>query len=477
MTTAPPPPPPPPPPPARALRFPLLGKALALAAVLLALVAALAAVRDVVAEREGRLREAERSVAQSLAAAQRVAGPVLRLACVETWERPVERGAAGRGRGAGVERIAADALLAPATLAIDGTVAMEPRHRGIFAVDGYALRATLVATFPDAGALAPPAPRQPGGRVACEGAPVLAVELADPRGIRAASVRLDGESVPVRPGADGRRGFSVPLPAAAGGGPRALRAEIALELIGTGELALAPVGDETRATLASAWPHPSFGGRFLPVERTVGADGFRATWRTNALATTAPRTAGLLEACTLAAAAAADPARPCTETFGVAFADPVDTYALADRATKYGLLFVALTFAGVGAAELLRGVRVHPVQYGLVGAALAVFFLLLVSLAEHVAFGVAYAIAASACTLLLGFYGASVLGGPRPGLAFGGAVAALYGVLFVLLQLEQTALLLGSVLVFATIAGAMVATRKLDWYAVAGRLRGVAPAA
>ena len=122
----------------------------------------------------------------------------------------------------------------------------------------------------------------------------------------------------------------------------------------------------------------------------------------------------------------------CVETFGVSFIDPVNTYTLSDRATKYGMLFIALTFLGVGLA------------------------------------------ASAACTVLLGFYVRFVLHGVRAGLVFGSAAAALYGVLFVLLQLEQRALLLGSLLLFAVLAALRVATRRIDWYALLARIRGEA---
>src|SRR5678810_806597 len=181
---------------------------------------------------------------------------------------------------------------------------------------------------------------------------------------------------------------------------------------------------------------------------------------------------------------------PCVETFGVAFMDPVSPYVLADRATKYGLLFIALTFVGVGAVEVtgipsrfalrssplgrpggLRRLRVHPIQYVLVGSGIAVFFLLLVSLSEHVPFAIAYLAAAAACTALLTFYGSFVLRGSRAGALFGAAIAALYGALYALLQLEQTALLLGSIMLFAVLAGIMVATRRIDWYGLFERMQ------
>ena len=119
----------------------------------------------------------------------------------------------------------------------------------------------------------------------------------------------------------------------------------------------------------------------------------------------------------------------------------------------------------------MRRLRVHPIQYLLVGAALATFFLLLVSLSEHVSFAIAYLTAAAACTLLLTFYGSFVLQGARAGAAFGAGVAALYAALYALLQLEQTALLLGSTLLFAVLAALMFVTRRIDWYALIARMR------
>jgi len=282
------------------------------------------------------------------------------------------------------------------------------------------------------------------------------------------------------------RGFHADVAESFAGGRRPLAAEIGIELVGTGELAFAPVGDTTRVALASDWPHPSFAGRFLPIERQVGEAGFSARWQLNSLATTAPQAAFLgAPACRLYDGVVDDVSpredgrrTPCIETFGVAFMDPVSPYVLADRATKYGLLFIALTFVGVGAVEVMRRLRVHPIQYLLVGSGIAVFFLLLVSLSEHVPFAIAYLAAAAACTTLLTFYGSFVLRGSRAGALFGAAIALLYGALYALLQLEQTALLLGSTMLFAVLAGIMVATRRIDWYGLFERMRaqGGAPA-
>ena len=195
----------------------------------------------------------------------------------------------------------------------------------------------------------------------------------------------------------------------------------------------------------------------------VDDTGFQALWSISSLATSAPRqlvqgaSPCMLDAPEQAMTVAPGKPSNCVETFGVQFFDPVSPYVLSDRATKYGLLFIALTFVGVGLVEVLRQLRVHPIQYLLVGGGIAVFFLLLVSLTEHLPFGVSYAVASAACTLLLGFYGSFVLRGVKAGAAFGAGIAALYGALYVLLLQEQAALVVGSIGIFLTLAAIMAA--------------------
>ena len=157
----------------------------------------------------------------------------------------------------------------------------------------------------------------------------------------------------------------------------------------------------------------------------------------------------------------------CLDTLAVSFIDPVNPYVLADRAVKYGLLFVTLTFVAVALTEVLarpRVGRVHPVQYALVGLALSLFFMLLLALSEHLAFEIAYAAASAACAGVLALYGGHMLGGWRAGAAFGAALAGLYGLLYVLLTREQTALVVGTLGLFAVVAAVMMLTRRVDWY-------------
>lgn len=470
---------------------PYLFKALAVGGITLLLCAALARIGGIVDERQGRQHEAERSVETSLAGRQALLGPVLHRSCVEEWDTTVGE---GKDRRVTTDKREFRLSLAPTRLHIDASAALEPRYRGLFKVNAYATKATLQAQW---ASLAPLVAQREhaGSRLAC-GEPILMVALNDARGIRLAQVRANGSSRPVLPGTfhgSYPRGFHSVL---AGSGSlaeapapgTALTADLTLELVGTAELAIAPVADTTLVQLRSDWPHPSFGGRFLPAEREVRSDGFSATWRVSSLATTAAQdyTRGA-ELCAPAGNAAANPynverwaaaaaeaaagqkPRGCVETLDVAFIDPVNAYSLSDRATKYGLLFIALTFAIVAMCEVLGRVKVHPIQYALVGAALTLFFLLLLSLSEHLAFAWAYAAASAGVVALLGYYGAHVLGGWRAGSLFGGGAALLYGVLYVLLQMEQTALVMGSLLLFGVLGAVMVLTRRVDWYALLGR--------
>ena len=469
------------------MRFPLMAKGMALGGVLLGLVWGLDTVGGVVNERAGRWRAAEHSVAESLGTSQTIVGPWITRVCTETWRQRHGEGKDAREVIAS-ESVHVDAL--PRNLTVEGRLAGDVRYRGIYKVNAFTLDAELQAEWDDLSALRA-TPRHEGGTLAC-GEPRLVLAVGDSRGIRNATLQVQGQAVPLEPGtplAAHPRGVQAKLAEAAlqpgADGRTPLRATLRLGLVGTQALALAPVADDTRVKLASDWPHPSFGGRFLPNSREVGPQGFTAQWQISALATTARDSvlagrpscrradagAGAYEP-----AASENPgALPCIENFEVSFVDPVNPYVLSDRATKYGLLFIVLTFVAVALAEVLRRLRVHPIQYLLVGSALVVFFLLLVSLSELWPFGWAYACAAAASTALLTHYGAHVLGGLRPGLVFGAGIGTLFGAMFVLLRLEQGSLVIGSVLLFTVLAAVMTVTRRIDWYGLFDTMRRERP--
>lgn len=229
-----------------------------------------------------------------------------------------------------------------------------------------------------------------------------------------------------------------------------------LQVRGSGALKIVPTAESVRTQMTANWAHPKFVGRYLPTERAVDAqDGsFSALWTATALSS---NVGADLHACARASGA-------CSALeanhFGVELINPVDQYLLASRASKYGILFLLLVFGGVLITELQRQLRVHPLQYLMVGASMAMFFLLLLSLAEHLPFAAAYTLASLMSGLLLTWYGVHILASRRDGLVFGAGVFALFGLLFVILGREDTALLLGTMLTFGLLAGLMYVTRN-----------------
>ena len=282
-------------------------------------------------------------------------------------------------------------------------------------------------------------------------APRLVLGVADPRGIRAASaLSLAGVSHPFRAGSGDEQnatgGLHVPLGDL---GPtaqvRALEFSFSIELGGSEAFALLPMGGDTAVAMRADWPHPSFQGQFLPLRHEIGPAGFSANWKVSRYAV------------------------QDKEQLAVSFVEPAGLYQRLERASKYGFLFIGLTFAAFLLFELLRRLAIHPVQYVLVGLALAMFFLLLTALSEHIDFAAAYAAASLACVGLVTGYLVRVLRSARIGLAFGGALAALYAVLYALIKAEDYSLLGGALLLFGLLAAVMVATRRVDWYALSSR--------
>ena len=479
-------------------KHPLFTKLAALTAITVLLLFGLGLIEDVVRDRLRYRSITAQSVAESLAGPQTLMGPMIHSACVESWDEEVGKGDERRM----VERRREFILTAmPEQLKLTTGAAMEERARGLHKVNTYNLKANVTAQWGSLASLLPQSSMK-NSRMHC-GAPIVMMAVGDARGIRTAQFTMGSQALALKPGTfhpTYSRGLHAVLPEGVRGQAEPLTLALDLELVGTERLSIVPLGGNTDVKMTGSWPHPSFNGRFLPSERTWGPEGFTAQWRLSSLATTAQQDvqagrricAGSYDDAPTEYAPAGTTPRDCADSFGVAFVDPVNPYTLADRATKYGLLFIALTFVAVGLFELmgngphappLRGslppegaafsswggpatkkLRVHPVQYLLVGSALCSFFLLLVSLSEHLPFGISYAVAASACVLLLAYYASHMLGGLTRGIPLGAGIALLYGLLYVLLQLEQTALVVGAIALFLVLAAVMVLTRKVNWY-------------
>ena len=413
---------------------------------------------DLIAERRALRDKVLQDIAQSGSGAQRIEGLALILPCTESYD---ETETLDRDRTVVRRRTrSCDVHLLPERLSVDGDIGTELRYRGIYPALVYRTRLALEGSF------RVPAQSAPAEAKRSWGTPRLVVGIGDVRGIRNRPV-LDWNGTPIAfeagtgkaPWARGIQA-AVPIDPLRGG---AASIKLGVELAGMERLDLVPAAGDMTVRLRSAWPHPSFTGRFLPQTRTVSDAGFEAVWHTTDLATNAYQA---FQRCSQG---------KCDEYlaggFGVSLLQGVDVYQQSYRALHYGILFVLLTFALFFLYEVLAGLRVHPIQYALVGFALAVFFVLLIAFAEHVRFGLAYLIAAGACIVLIGAYVRCVLGSIARAAGLSGLLAGLYAALYLVLGSEDYALLMGAVLVFAALAAFMLSTRRLDWYAVS--MRGV----
>jgi len=403
-------------------------------------------IQSLVAERQARRDEAVAGIAEGWGRRQTLSGPYIvvpyQMTRVEVSRETVD----GKEREKRTERIEQFVKRIPAE-SVDWTLDAEvgEKARGIYKARLYGAKAQA------SGRITVPARLglvDHNGTLRV-GTPVLVLGIADPRGIRAVSpLSVDGAAHAFRAGSGDAQsiggGLHVPLAELNAPQARSVDFSFSLELGGSEALAIQPLGADLAVAMRADWPHPSFQGQFLPLRHEIGPGGFAATWKVSRYAAQE------------------------REQLAVSFVEPAGLYQRLERASKYGFLFIGLTFAAFLLFELLRRLAIHPVQYALVGLALAMFFLLLTALSEHLDFSAAYALATLACVGVVTAYVVRVLTA-RIGLAFGGALAALYTVLYVLLKAEDYSLLGGALLLFGLLGALMLATRRVDWYALGAK--------
>ena len=429
--------------------------------LILLLLIPVAMIDGLISERQALRDQVLADIARSSSSAQRLSGPILvapyRKTVREWVMRPDTREHVQEER-----EVSGRLYFLPDRFALDGSLQTEERARGIHQARLFHLDGRISGHFQ--------VPAKWG--VAEEwqdyqfDTPFLALGISDVRGIgNGLSLTMNDQEIAFQPGSQIREigdGVHATLDDFIADAGSRLEFDFTLALLGTGRLDFTPVGRETRIDISADWPHPSFVGNYLPIEREVSEDGFRARWQTSFFSTNMQEAA--LDCLSQSRCEAFN-----QRQFGVSLIDPVDHYRQSERTIKYAMLFIGLTFAAFFVFGILRDIEIHPMEYGLVGLALAIFYLLLLSLSEHLGFGPAYAIAAAACVALTGFYLCYVLNGLLRGLGFTAALALLYNVLFVIVSAEDVALLMGSVLLFALLAAVMVLTRNLDWQNVGGQ--------
>jgi inner membrane protein len=446
----------------RGLRSPAF-KFLLILFLIVLLVVPLLLVFALIWERESRAQSVRREVSQTWGPEQRILGPFLIVPYAVRSET-----VQGEKR---IEQLQERrAVFTPEALEMSGSAAAKTLKRSIFEVPVYATKLKLSGRF------ASP-------RIAEVAADVVSIRWRDAAFVlglsgvaglkEAAALRIAGATteVPFAPsigipssqlsGIHAKlAGAGALLPADPAQPPQPFAFTVDLAFNGSVSLSVAPVARETRVALSSDWPHPSFSGAFLPDQRQVGPQGFTASWRIPHLARSVPEAWSLAEA-------GLERLQP--HAFGVTMIDPVDFYTLVNRAAKYGIMFVALAFMAVFCLELVSVRRVHAVQYLFTGLALVFFYVLLLSLAEHLGFTLAYLAASVATGAMLSLYVGLALSSAARGLIMLAVFAAIYVILFLILQLEDYALLAGAILGFVALTTVMFVTLRVDWSGAAAR--------
>lgn len=420
-------------------------------------------IQGLVAERQLRRDQAVHGIAEGWGAQQTVTTPYIAVPYERSWIEVTQEIVDGKAKEKRVERAEGGVVrLRADRMQWTVSASVSEKSRGIYKARLYSTTIKAVGRIPVPARLGI-TDTQSRFRW---GTPRLVVGIADPKGLRSVSaLLLDGAERAFEPGTGDallHGGLNAPVteldPSAAQARP--FDFSFSLEVAGLEAFSIAPLGADTTVAMRADWPHPSFQGQFLPARHAVDGNGFSADWRISQFA--AQGSERTLPSCV----------KGCglnLQQLGVSFIEPAGLYQQLERASKYGFLFIGLTFAAFLLLEMLRRLAIHPVQYALVGLALAMFFLLLTALSEHLAFAAAYAIATLACVGLISTYLVRALGSVRLGLSLGAALAALFGALFALLRAEDYSLLGGSALLFALLAAVMIATRRVDWYALSAR--------
>jgi inner membrane protein len=436
----------------------------------LALTIPLFSVWLLVYDRQGQSEEASQSITAGWGGPQALTGPVLVIPYRATATETVIEGGRSVTRSSQVER---ELTLAPEAIELTTDIRPQVRKRSIYQAVVYDAGASGRARF-----AFPPDLARTGVELAQMdlARAELRFGLSDPRGLGPnPRVAAGGRALRLQPGggSNGGRGFFAWIDAGSlTAGPMLVDFDFGFR--GNAAISLAPQAGDTRWTVRSTWPHPSFGGDFLPAGRRVGDDGFEASYRVGNLAlgrslvstgdSGASSLADRIAPPGRVAVAAASPGDTgAVQTAQISLIQPVDLYSRVNRSAKYGFLFIGFTFLALLMFDVIGGIRVSAVEYLLMGAALVLFFVLLLAFAEVIGFTPAYVLASAAVAGLNTAYAAAVLRSWRRAAFVGGLLVALYAVLYILLSLEAFSLLIGALLLFAALAGVMYATRGVDW--------------
>lgn len=400
-------------------------------------------IQELISERESRRNSVADEISQKWGKKQTVIGPLITIPYRHYFNTDDK-----------IEQVIRYAHFLPENLSIEGSIIPEIRYRGIYKVIVYNSKLKLSGNFPslDLSVLN----ISPDDYLVDEA--FVSVGISDMTGIKDfVSINWDGRDYAANPGIETndvlQSGISIAPDIESG---ESYPFEFELNLNGSSGMLFSPVGKQTVVDLSSEWPNPSFTGNFLPVNRDISSSGFQSNWevlhlnRNFSQQWTGPNQ------------------EVSNAVFGVDLLLPVDEYQKTMRTAKYAIMFIALTFLTFFMMELLGKKVIHPVQYLLIGFALLLFYTLLLSISEYLVFKLAYVIAALAIISLITVYSYRVLSDIRKAGIILGVLTLLYGYLYILLQLQDYALLMGSIGLFVVLSLVMYLTRNIDWFEIMG---------
>lgn len=437
------------------MKSPLFWKVSTLLGCILLLLVPLFMVSNLISERESYRNDVEHSLRQSTSGPQKLVGPLIAIPVTEVFykledEKKVEY------------KKSYLHFILPESLLVEGNQHVESRSIGIYDGQIWNTDLKIKAQF------STEKMAQLKGETMTLGQPFLVIGVGDARGIGTVKVaKINGEALSVEPGTGvygTLAGIHIPLSDKALE-PKTLALDMSFNLAGTGSFAVVPVGRNSEMTLSSNWPHPGFMGYYLPVKHQISESGFQANWQSSWFANNMQSWFAEGES----------PEWSSIPAFSVTVATPADQYQLTDRAIKYAILLIALTFMAFFVFETLTGLRLHPMQYLLVGLSLVLFYLVLLALSEHVGFTPAWIIASLVGAMMNGVYLQAVLKSWRRSGVFVLALLGLDVVMWFLLRSEDSALLLGAAVLAIALFAVMYLTRHLDWYSLSQPKRPVPP--
>lgn len=438
----------------------------------------LASVESIIEGRSERQYEATSNIAESWGKAQTISGPAL-VVPYEVWEDQKEfliaKDSGERQEVVHREYYTRHKIILPTDVSFDARLDPEIRYRGIYRLALYAAPVSIQGSF----ALPMAADFGPNVHAIHWEKAWLTLGISDLKSIFEESP-LQWNGKPTRPYQPGTRlggvlgsGFHAAVPIQQEAAGTRQNFSLQLKVRGSGGLSFTPVGEKSRITMAGTWPAPSFQGNLLPEERTITPQGFTATWAISNLTRSYPQVSDLESKELLSTPHDSETSEGASRnsaitsfTTGVNLHEPVSLYRMSLRAIQYAELFIAVSFVALFAFEMLTRQRMHLLQYGMVGLSMSLFYLVLLSLAEHIDFSLAFTAASAVTVAMNSLYIAAATQKKTWGALMGVLLCALYALLYSLLRMEDSSLLVGTALVVLMMAVLMFVTRKLPQAAV-----------